>query len=114
MLDYGLTPNRDSPINSDISIDIQKEMRELREHIAPQPLPQFTHIELTFTNNGEFESILGYGRPNLDILPIQWPDDITADSYTYTKSWPSGVPEKRAALMKDPRSLAGVRIVTDN
>ena len=114
MLDYGLTPDRNVLKNSDVSIDIQRDMFELRERIAPHPLPQFTHIELTFNNNGEFESILGYGEPNRDILPRPWPDDITAESYTYTKSWPDGVHEKRAALMKDPRSIVGVRIIADS
>jgi len=118
-IDYGDSENRDSreSLNftevQDGSPNLVALMRSLRDEIAPKPLTQFTHIELTFDNTGNFDSVLGYGKPNWDISPRPWPDDITADSYTYTKAWPNGITKKRAAIMKDPRSLVGVRILPD-
>jgi len=119
IIEYGESENKDSREGlhfteaQDGSPDLVALMRSLRDEITPKPLTQFTHIELTFDNSGNFDSVLGYGKPNWDISPRGWPDDITADSYTYTKAWPNGITKKRAAIMKDPRSLVGVRILPD-
>lgn len=88
--------------------DLSKLFFELRDKFTPEPLDKFTHIELICRKNGEAKSILGYGKPNWDImLGGGWPDDITADSYTYKNAWPDGIPDKMKPLMKDPRTLAG-------
>ena len=118
-IEYGESDNKDlrDSLNfteiQDGSPDLVSLMRILREEISPKPLHQFTHIELTYNNSGNFESVLGYGEPNWDISPRPWPDDITVEPYTYTKAWPNGITEKRAAVMRDPRSLVGVRVIRD-
>lgn len=40
-----------------------------------------THVELKITVNGEFETMLGYGPIDWEEV---WPDDISAETYTYS------------------------------
>jgi hypothetical protein len=111
LLDFGLTSDREKAIDDGTMVNIQKEMAALRDEITPHPMQPITHVELTYTSDGKFESLLGYGKPNLDFLPIPWPDDITAENYTYVNAWPTPVMEKRAELCRDPRSLLGVNVI---
>jgi len=109
--EYGLTQDR-----SVVEIELrgrppagktQLLFNEIRTTVAPDPLPQPTHIELTVEHDGKFATVLGYGEPNWDISPRPWPDDITADEYTYKKAWPEGLRESTKQLLDDPRSLIG-------
>ncbi len=86
-------------------------LQTLRHQVAPPPTDQFTHIELTFERSGSHSSVLGYGEPNWDVMPISWPDDITAEEYTYVGAWPNGLMASRVKLLKDPRSSKGVAII---
>ena len=114
--EYGLSEDR-STIENDmvllnklLDLNIGPIFHELRNEIATLPLEQPTHIELTIEPDGKFNTVLGYGEPNWDIAPRPWPDDITADEYTYTKAWPNGIKEKSIKRLKDPRSLIGLVI----
>ena len=84
-----------------------KSFLELRDKLAPKPLPKFTHIELNYSKDGKSKSVLGYGKPNWDLMPRGWPDDITAENYTYKNAWPDGIPAEVKPLMQDARSLIG-------
>ena len=89
------------------TIALGESFARLRDKLTPKPLEQFTHIELTYDKGGKFKSVLGYGEPNWDVMPKAWPDDISAESYTYTKAWPNGMPDGMKSLLQDPRSLIG-------
>jgi len=112
-VDYGSSSNqRDSKSLDTLSVSqemriIRKLITDFRKKINPEPQKKFTHMELTFKQGEDAKAVLGYGAPNWDILPISWPDDISADSYTYKNAWPDGMPDNRRALLKDPRSLIG-------
>ena len=107
--EYGYSENRSLGENdfSNKVGDVEPLFLELRNDIAPPPLEQPTHIELTLEPDGKFHTVLGYGEPNWDPAPRGWPDDITADEYTYTKAWPNGIPDETKDILDDPRSLIG-------
>ena len=86
---------------------VREQMYTFRDEIAVDLSQQPTHIQLTIESDGKFDTVVGYGAPNWDIMPSPWPDDITAENYTYTKAWPDGLPEKIRKRLKDPRSLIG-------
>jgi len=113
MLNFGTSEDQSDIQDNGAAFDITPEIYALREEIAQSSVPNFTHIELTFLSDGKFDSVLGYGEPNLDLLPRPWPDDITSKEYTYTKNWPDGVPERRAAILTDPRSVVGVEVIPE-
>jgi len=109
LTEYGFTEDR-SHIEKgfkNLDIDVSHLFHELRNEIAPTPMEQPTHIELTIEPDGKFNTVLGYGEPNWDPAPRPWPDDITAKEYTYTKAWPDGMSEEARSIMEDPRSLIG-------
>ena len=114
--EYGLSEDRLavekdlSLLNNLLDLNVDSLIHELINEIAPPPLDQPTHIELTIEPNGKFDTVLGYGEPNWDPAPRGWPDDITAEDYTYTKAWPKGIKEKSVKRLKDPRSLIGLVI----
>ena len=107
--EYGLSEDR-TLVEKDFSssgLGVSQIFHELRNEIAPPPLEQPTHIELTLEPDGKFHTVLGYGEPNWDPAPRGWPDEITADEYTYTKAWPNGIPDETKDILDDPRSLIG-------
>jgi len=107
--EYGLSEDR-TLVEKDFSssgLGVSQIFHDLKDEIAPPPLEQPTHIELTIQPDGKFDTVLGYGEPNWDIAPRAWPDDITATDYTYTKAWPNGMSDDAKSIMEDPRSLIG-------
>ena len=109
-VNYGTTEDRQDYENIPAP-NISQFLETLRSQVAPPPTEQFTHIELTFERSGNYNSVLGYGKPNWDVMPISWPDDITAEEYTYVGAWPNGITAARAKRLKDPRSSKGVAII---
>ena len=112
---YGFTSDREqeeinfnSPTGT--ATRICELMNEFAGEIASTPLQQPSHIELTLEPDGKYNTVIGYGEPNWDPAPRPWPDDITAEEYTYTKAWPNGIKEKSVKRLKDPRSLIGLVI----
>ena len=103
---YGLSPD-DGERDLHGRSSVWEQMRAFRDEIAVDLSQQPTHIQLTIESDGKFDTVVGYGAPNWDIMPRPWPDDITAENYTYTKAWPDGLPEKIRKRLKDPRSLIG-------
>ena len=107
--EYGISEDR-SIVKKDFSNKVEGEwqwLEALRDTVAPPPMEQPTHIELTIQHTGKFETVLGYGEVNWDPAPRGWPDDIRAEDYTYTKAWPNGLKEQTKKRLKDPRSLIG-------
>ena len=110
-VDYGFSTDKTKVEDGfTLNREIKLLIKSLREEIALKPTEQPTHIELTIKCTGAFNTVIGYGDPNWDPSPRPWPDDITAEDYTYTKAWPKGIKEKSVKRLKDPRSLIGLVI----
>lgn len=89
----GIKKSFEDPLEADDGDDIDALMPLLRDSISPDGLLKYTHIELTILRDGTFDTVLGYGPVDWSPSPYPWPDDITAEEYTYKRAWPDGKPD---------------------
>ncbi|MEZ5986233.1 MAG: hypothetical protein R3B94_09820 [Hyphomonas sp.] len=83
----------EDPLEPEDSNSIRLLSYSLRDAISPDGLPKYTHIELTIHRDGTFDTVMGYGPVDWSPSSYPWPDDITAEEYTYKRAWPDGKPD---------------------
>lgn len=78
-------PQEDPP-TAYVKPEFRKAILRIRDALAMGGDP-FTHIELIFHPDGKYDMDLGYGPVDREEIRGFWPDDITADVYTYSRGW---------------------------
>ena len=64
---YGLSPD-DGERDLHGRSSVWEQMRAFRDEIAVDLSQQPTHIQLTIESDGKFNTVVGYGAPNWDIM----------------------------------------------